>query len=213
MVRRSRAPAAIALATVATVVLVAGAYFIWFGRGSPPATGVPSFTVPSGPEPAATSASPNESVEAPPARSAVEPAVEPAPETVAPLDEDGILDGIVVPDAVRAYRHTQIGGALLAYVSNRQEFDECVARGCNELANHMARVQEALDGYPWQNGGVSGRLRVANPRRLERADCAYLLDVVEELTAGSDRREQTRSYCTSNGFDRVLQATGDVHEV
>lgn len=185
-----------------TALLGVGAYFAFVDTGAAPAqetateVATPAAEA-SQPPVVATEVAVPEAVEAPPA----------AP------NEDGILDGLPVSDAVRAYRLSQIGGALLAYVSNRQKFDECLAQQCADLAQHMTRVQEALDGYGWREGNAEGRLRIANPRRLSRDDCVFLVDLVEEVAVAGTRREQTRSYCTNNGFDRVLQSAGEVNAI
>ncbi|NJN52394.1 MAG: protein kinase [Gammaproteobacteria bacterium] len=131
---------------------------------------------------------------------------EPPPEPT----EDDIANGLPMSEGDRAYRTSQIGGALLAYVSNRQKFDACLKSGCADQGMLMTKVQEALDGYSWKQGAVAGELQVANPRLTSREGCAFLLDLVETLTGPDGVREQTRSYCTTNGFDRVLQHSGKI---
>jgi hypothetical protein len=183
-----------------TALLGVAAYFAFVDTGGAPAqqtaaeVATPASDA-SQPPVVATEVAVPEVVEAPPA----------AP------SEDGILDGLALSDAVRTYRASQIGGALLAYVSNRQKFDECLATQCADLAQHMTKVQEALDGYAWREANVEGRVRIANPRRLSRDDCVFLVDLVEEIAVDGARREQTRAYCTNNGFDRVLQSAGAVN--
>jgi tRNA A-37 threonylcarbamoyl transferase component Bud32 len=184
-----------------TALLGIGAYFAFVDTKSAPA-----------PETASEVATPATETAPPPAvaTEVAVPEVVEAPPPAAP-SEDGILDGLTLSDAVRTYRASQIGGALLAYVSNRQKFDECLATQCADLAQHMTKVQEALDGYAWREANVEGRVRIANPRRLSRDDCVFLVDLVEEIAVDGARREQTRAYCTNNGFDRVLQSAGAVN--
>ncbi len=126
--------------------------------------------------------------------------------------ENDIVKGLPLSEGDRAYRVSQIGGALLAYVSNRQKFDDCLKSGCAEQVTLMTKVQEALDGYEWSQGQLAGELKVTNPRRTQREDCPYLLDIVETLRGAGEVREQTRSYCTTNGFDRALQSAGPIVE-
>jgi hypothetical protein len=74
----------------------------------------------------------------------------------------------------------------------------------------MSRVQEALEGYEWERAPVSGSIRVVNPRRLDSNECPFMVDMEETIRFGDEQRQQTRTYCTQNGFDRELQASGKV---
>jgi hypothetical protein len=142
-----------------------------------------------------------------PAGADAQPTAEAPPITV---DEDAILAGLTVPGAVRDFRETQISSAMLAYVSNKTEFDTCRENGCAELMNLMAKVQEALEGYEWERGSLSGSIRVINPRRLESEECPFMLDLEEIVRLADEQRSQTRTYCTRNGFDRELQTAGEI---
>jgi hypothetical protein len=99
---------------------------------------------------------------------------------------------------------------MLAYVSNKTEFDTCRENGCAELMNLMAKVQEALEGYEWERPPLSGSIRVINPRRLESEECPFMLDLEEIVRLADEQRSQTRTYCTRNGFDRELQTAGEI---
>lgn len=139
----------------------------------------------------------------------IEPTLTQSPPVAAP-SEDDLVAGWQLSDAERAYRASQIGGALLAYVSNRQKFDDCMATACTDQVALMGKVQEALDGYAWRQGRLVGNLRIANPRKLGRDDCAFVLDLIEAIGDGAATRTQTRTYCTANGFDRALQRSGPI---
>ncbi|MGH8494757.1 MAG: serine/threonine protein kinase [Gammaproteobacteria bacterium] len=134
----------------------------------------------------------------------------PAEEVPAAPDEDAILAGLSIPDAVRDYRETQISAAMLAYVSNKTQFDTCREAGCPEFASLMTKVQEALEGYEWEKPPASGSIRVINPRRLENEECPFMLELQETISLAGDQRSQTRTYCTRNGFDRALQTAGEI---
>ena len=125
-------------------------------------------------------------------------------------EEDAILSGLSVSSPVRDFRDAQISGALLAYVSNKTRFDDCRESGCAEVGALMSRVQEALEGYEWERAPVSGSIRVVNPRRLDSNECPFMVDMEETIRFGDEQRQQTRTYCTQNGFDRELQASGKV---
>jgi hypothetical protein len=126
------------------------------------------------------------------------------------LDEDAILSGLSVSAPIRDFREAQISGAMLAYVSNKTEFDTCRESGCAEIGSLMTKVQEALQGYDWERSQVSGSIRIVNPRRLENEECPFMVQVEETIRSAGEERQQTRTYCTRNGFDRDLQAAGQV---
>ena len=138
-----------------------------------------------------------------------EPATVVEAEPAAP-DENAILRGLAIPDAVRDFRDNQISGALLAYVSNKTAFDSCRESGCAELPSLMTRVQEALEGYEWDRPPVSGSIRIIQPKRLDSEDCPFMLDLQETVSLADEQRRQTRTYCTRNGFDRALQSAGQI---
>jgi hypothetical protein len=128
----------------------------------------------------------------------------------APPEEDAILSGLSLANPVRDFRETQISGVLLAYVQNKTQFDACRASGCAELNSLMDRVQKALEGYEWKREPVSGSIRVVNPRRLDSDECPFMVDMEEIIRLGDDERQQTRTYCTRNGFDRELLSASQV---
>jgi hypothetical protein len=150
--------------------------------------------------PATADPGPRDTMAAPPARVA----------EAAVLDEDAILSGLSVSAPVRDFREAQISGAMLAYVSNKTQFDACRESGCAEIGPLMNKVQQALEGYDWERSPVSGSIRIVNPRRLENEECPFMLQMEEIVRSAGEERQQTRTYCTRNGFDRELQAAGEV---
>jgi hypothetical protein len=128
----------------------------------------------------------------------------------APPEEDAILSGLSLANPVRDFRETQISGVLLAYVQNKTQFDACRASGCAELNSLMDRVQKAMEGYEWKREPVSGSIRVVNPMRLDSDECPFMVDMEEIIRLGDDERQQTRTYCTRNGFDRELLSASQV---
>ncbi|MDZ7668947.1 MAG: serine/threonine-protein kinase [Gammaproteobacteria bacterium] len=176
-------------------------------------------------EPQADAADRNTAAPAVAAPAADEPGAEPSPgdgsaepastedamgeETVAedpPLNEDRILAGLDVPQSVRSYRGDQLAGAMLAFTQIKVRFDECRESGCAELPDLLARLRNTMEAQTWRRGGVQGSITINNPRRLDSESCPFMLDIIEEITSNGTSREQVRTYCTSNGFDRVLQA-------
>ncbi len=135
--------------------------------------------------------------------------IEPVP---AATDERSIVAGWSIPDDVGSYRNNQIAGALLAYTSNKDKFDACLAKSCADLSSLMAKIQQALKGYDWTRGDFGGAIRLSNPRRLDNPDCPFLIDVDETMHNGKAQRSQQRSYCTSNGFDRRVETAGTISE-
>lgn len=128
----------------------------------------------------------------------------------ATADERAILAGWSLPDDVDNYRSNQIAGALLAYTSNKEKFDDCLAAGCPDVPALMAKIEEALKGYEWTHGDYHGSIRLDNPRRLDNSDCPFLIDVNESIRGDAGERVQQRSYCTRNGFDRRVEHAGAV---
>lgn len=126
------------------------------------------------------------------------------------LDEDRILSGLEVPPAIRSYRRDQLAGAMLQYTSIKTRFDDCRESGCGQLPQLLAELQAALQPQSWDRAEATGSITIQNPRRLDNADCPYLLDVVETVSYGGRSREQLRTYCTSNGFDRSLEQADEV---
>ncbi len=141
-----------------------------------------------------------------------DPGTEPGTPTVNPNDERAIVAGWSVPDDIDNYRDSQIAGALLAYTSNKEKFDDCLTKGCAELPTLMAKIEEALQGYQWSRGDFDGAIRLSNPRRLDNPDCPFLIDVEETLHGDQRERSQQRSYCTRNGFDRRVEKAGAISE-
>ncbi len=133
--------------------------------------------------------------------------IAPAP---AAADERAILEGWLLPDDVDNYRNNQIAGALLAYTSNKEKFDACLAAGCAEQTSLMTKIEEALKGYEWSRGAYRGSIRLDNPRRLDNPNCRFLIDVNESISSDVAERKQQRSYCTSNGFDRRVEHAGPI---
>ncbi len=124
--------------------------------------------------------------------------------------EDDIIAGMPLSEGDRNHRTLQIDGILLAYLPNRRQFDECLKNGCADLSALQAKLGGFLSGETWRHGEATGELKVARARLTERPDCPFLLDVVETVAIDQIKREQTRTYCTTNGLDRVLQHGGDI---
>ncbi len=220
LVRRSEPPAPKRLwvpigiagfAVLAVVALLA----MYRTDEQPPEPIAPVATQPTQPPPdastevttAATEAAPPTAIE-PPVEAPVERAPIAAPAAAA--DERAILSDWSLPDEVDNYRGNQIAGALLAYASNKEKFDACLAAGCADLAAFMAKIEEALKGYEWSRGDYRGAIRLDNPRRLTNPDCPFLIDVTESIRNATTERTQQRSYCTRNGFDRRVEHAGSV---
>ena len=55
-----------------------------------------------------------------------------------------------------------------------------------------------------------GAIKLSTPRRLDREDCRFLIDVTEELRHAGSVRTQMRTYCTENGFNRKVDHAGPV---
>lgn len=130
----------------------------------------------------------------------------------AAVDERSILAGWSLPADVDNYRNNQIAGGLLAYTSNKEKFDACLAAGCADLPALMGKIEEALRGYEWSKGGYRGSIRLDNPRTLTNPDCPFLIDVDETITREGATRNQQRSYCTRDGFDRRVEHAGTVSD-
>ena len=130
----------------------------------------------------------------------------------AAADERAILAGWSLPDDVDNYRNNQIAGGLLAYTSNKEKFDACLAAGCAELTSLMAKIEDALKGYEWSRGVYHGSIRLDNPRRLDNPNCKFLIDVNESIRSEAAERTQQRSYCTGNGFDRRVEHAGPISD-
>ena len=130
----------------------------------------------------------------------------------AAADERAILEGWSLPADVDNYRNNQIAGGLLAYTSNKEKFDTCLAAGCAELTSLMAKIEEALKGYEWSRGVYRGSIRLDNPRRLDNPNCRFLIDVNESIRSDVAERKQQRSYCTGNGFDRRVEHAGPISD-
>ncbi len=122
-----------------------------------------------------------------------------------PLDEDRILADLDLPQSARSFRREQLAGAMLAYTQIKARFDDCNESGCAELPDLFAQVSSAMDTQTWERSGVQFSITIDNPRRLDSESCPFMLEVIEEVTSNGTRREEVRTYCTSNGFDRVLQ--------
>lgn len=137
-----------------------------------------------------------------------------------PLDpEDQIIAGLDMPPDIHAQRQSHISGTLLAYVQTKLKFDECqkTQPPCSESASLLQATLANQEGS-WKapNGCESeacvftGTVRVTNPRRLDRDDCPFLIDVTEVLRHAGAERKQTRTYCTANGFNRQIDSVGPV---
>jgi hypothetical protein len=217
--RDSARPRRRMLAVVATLVMAtagAGAWYgwSWYHHTAPDAViaDAPALDQAPADEPVDEDTAPDAEAVAADADRAPVPLSE--PEQVAAIEPElMLLSGLDMPDAVREYRIGQIAGALLAYVSNKERFEACVDSGCPDQLALMARVQEAQQGYAWERAPFAGTLRIANPRWLPDSDnCPHLIDVHEQIETASLRRSQVRTYCTRNGFDRVLQTAGAVDD-
>lgn len=135
---------------------------------------------------------------------------EPAAGEPDPLSEDRILAGLSVSPGVRAFRKDQLAGAMLQYTKIKESFDSCRAEGCAQFSRLLAELQKAQQPQSWQRAEAKGSVTVQNPRRLENEECPFLLEVVEQISIEGTSREQVRTYCTSNGFDRALQEAQEV---
>jgi serine/threonine protein kinase len=136
----------------------------------------------------------------------------------APIDpEDKILEGLEMPDDIHNFRAGHIGGTLLAYVQARLEFDKCQASQCKELPTLVQTLVKNQEGS-WRKPDYcegeaceyTGTVKVTNPRKLDRPDCPYLIDMTEVLRHAGDERKQVRTYCTENGFNRKIDNAGPV---
>ncbi len=135
---------------------------------------------------------------------------EEAADTVDPLDEERILDGMALSRNVQTFRRDQIAGAMLQYTSIKTRFDDCRATSCSSLPSLLSELKAAAAPQLWRRGEAEGSITIQNPRRLDNEACPYLLDVQESITVAGTTREQVRTYCTSNGFDRQVQRADEV---
>ncbi|MFW6093692.1 MAG: serine/threonine protein kinase [Pseudomonadota bacterium] len=127
-----------------------------------------------------------------------------------PDPEDRIVAGLDLSSEVRSFRREQLLSALLAYTSIRERFEACQRSGCADMPALVQELQSAMETQNWRRGGIEGAVELENPRRLESDDCPFMIDVREWIDAGGERREQQRTYCTSNGFDRVVQEASGI---
>lgn len=136
--------------------------------------------------------------------------VAPPPAVPEPPSEDGIVAGLGLPPDVLTFRHEQIAGALLAFTSVRSKFDTCREIECSDLPVLVQQLRSTMEPQNWRRGDVQGAISIENPRLLDSESCPFMVDVRERITVTGQAREQLRTYCTSNGFDRVVQDAGDV---
>jgi hypothetical protein len=62
-----------------------------------------------------------------------------------------------------------------------------------------------------KKGEAEQTIAIEKPRRLEdNDDCPFMLDIREILSFDDVTREQVRTYCTSNGYERRVEEAGDV---
>jgi serine/threonine protein kinase len=232
--QRSSAPRIVMFSALVVVVAAAAWYFV-ADRGTSlpePSAAVSSVESPP-PQPGEPQGNSNNVTEAqsttPPAQ--VAPPTEAQVATVepqakieaAPLEpvnpEDQILIGLDMPPDMQAQRQSHISGTLLAYVQTKLKFDECqkTQPPCKESASLLQATLANQEGS-WKapNGceseacSFTGTVRVTNPRRLDREDCPFLIDVTEVLRHAGAERKQTRTYCTANGFNRQIDSVGPV---
>jgi len=129
------------------------------------------------------------------------------------ITEDMFVEGLRLPTDVQIYRQQNIGGTILAYIEIKKKLDRCreTDPACDDLGPLIARARAALAGDAWNQGPYSGRISVANPRKIpDRPDCEYSLDVMEEIHTPEGSRAQKRGYCTSNGFNRTLESISEI---
>ena len=124
--------------------------------------------------------------------------------------EDDMLMGLQLPAGARRFRADQLGGALLAYTTIRNQFDACRDRNCDDLAQLLAKLQAAMEPQTWRRGEIQGTITISNPRRLDSESCPFMVDLSEQLIVGEETVEQERTYCTRNGLDRMIESAGDV---
>jgi hypothetical protein len=134
----------------------------------------------------------------------------PGPGPVDMLSEDLIWSGLDVSSSIRGYRSEQLAGALLAYTSIKTRFDACRDAGCSDLPALVLELRETMGPQTWRRGDAQGSIAIESPRRLDSDDCPFMLDVREQIDVSTVVREQVRTYCTRNGFDRVVQQASDV---
>jgi serine/threonine protein kinase len=132
------------------------------------------------------------------------------PAPVDPLSEDLIWSGLDISSSVRGYRSEQLAGKLLAYTRVKTRFDDCYEAGCSELPVLVRELRETMDPETWRRDDAEGTIAIESPRRLNSDDCPFMLDVREQINVQTTVRAQVRTYCTGNGFDRVVQQAGDV---
>ncbi|HEX7037307.1 MAG TPA: protein kinase [Pseudomonadales bacterium] len=181
------------------------------GQTSGPSAGEPA-AAPSEQEPApatATTQPASEPIDRPEERPAEQPTT-PPPAEPEPPSEDAIVAGLGLPADVLTFRHEQIAGALLAFTTVRTKFDTCREIDCSDLPVLLQQLRSTMEPQNWRRGEVQGAISLENPRRLDSESCPFMVDVRERITVTGSAREQLRTYCTSNGFDRVVQDAGDV---
>ncbi len=121
-------------------------------------------------------------------------------------NEDLILAGLDLSPNVRNFRETQLASAMLEYTRIKTAFDRCRDSGCAQLQGLLGKLQKTLEPQPWRRADVEGSVTIQNPRRLlDNADCPFMLDVVEEIKVSGEDRQQVRTYCTTDGFHRVVE--------
>jgi len=207
--RSSRGPTLIVGAVAALAAIVAGWWYLREGSTGPTEPTIAAAPAPQmqpdlGATPAPSPPAPDNSTGGQPEEARADP-------------EDLILQGLDMPADVHNFRRSHIAGTLLAYIENKKQFDQCQQTGCPDLARLMQNVlgnQQAdwkdPPGCQDQACQFAGTVTVTNPRHLDRADCPYLIDLTEVLRHVGTERKQIRTYCTGNGWDRVVDHAGPV---
>jgi hypothetical protein len=145
------------------------------------------------------------------------PAETAPPPTLSP--EDGIIAGFDMPPDILAKRQSHISGTLLAYVQTKLKFDDCqkTQPPCKDSASllqatlaNQEGAWKAPSGCEGDACAFTGIVKVTNPRRLDREDCPFLIDVTEVLRHAGAERKQMRTYCTADGFNRHIDSVGPV---
>ena len=153
---------------------------------------------------------PSEVAEKQPEEQPEEQPAEQAADVPEPPSEDQIIAGLGMPSDVRSWRHEHLAGALLAYTSIKAQLDACQESGCSELPTLVGQLRAAMEPQGWRRGDVRGSFAIEKPRRLDNESCPFMIDVREQVTVGGESREQVRTYCTRNGYDRIVQEAGQV---
>ncbi len=132
---------------------------------------------------------------------------EPEPQT--PETEDAILAEFNIREQTAKTRSLHIKFSVGEYLQIRDRWDTCRTTMCadlNVLQNQLFDVREA----PWSDGDVSGVIRIVSAKKTTSLICPWRVSIEEVLKAGDRTRQQQRAYCTSNGFDGIVESQDKV---